>query len=257
MKEATKKQATTNTTTTKEEEKTMKLKGIQFNSKNAKDFRDKATDYHVGTFQLYDRACKYQDKVKSYNDLINSTLDDIENVDKAIKPLAELKEDLQGFLTAKDECKKAYTSYKEEMEALRKPFLDLFTDELYNNYKESVKDYSKLSDYKNIISAWFTRQGCTVIPDKLDISQFASIHGRKLLRNKQAYRKNALTGEHAKKYYNELFASFLVEYMQDSKIIKPYEWTYTPPKKDSDSDTTQQDRINAILGDNDTTQENK
>lgn len=113
---------------------------VQFNAKEARDFRATMAVWHIFDFECKDYAKKYANIIKGYKDIIKRNTECIEKQNFVTHDEAWYKADSADMQSRIDDARKEFATWKEsEMESVQKSE-KLFPKSLYKEYVDSLSE---------------------------------------------------------------------------------------------------------------------
>lgn len=214
----------------------MTNKNIQFNTSDAKAFRNTLAKYHVAMHKINNYANRRNDDVKATRTILENYLTDkkaledgkyeghmtMEDIDASIVLYtAQLEKQQSDFADAKAKCEKE-----------TKSAIDLVKNDekLYNSYvayadAHFTDDTRKV--YANEIATFFKDNGLSDATAD-NCTRFATAIGGRKNSAKKSYESKSLVGAVSKSQFITLFLGNLVDVLADEQIITPAKYTYVP-----------------------------
>lgn len=201
---------------------------MQYNVKDARDFRATMAKWHNADFELAEEILRKSDRVKALRTLISSNNDLIEKLNKGEsiignKTLDELKSEIATWESQIVDENKALAEYKKAQSERYADAHALLGKDLWNAYKDFVADrHEKRDAYVLALANFFAENGLE--PAMASIDEFVAAVGKK----KNSARQKVKTGKHNGEFnfntWRDTFLGEICDVMGDALPL--YKFTY-------------------------------
>lgn len=205
---------------------TIKKGNMQFNVKEAKDFRTIMAKWHDADFDLAEKILEKNDKVKAVRTLIDSDLrliEKLENGEKIIgtKTVKDFKAEIATWETKIEAEHKALTEYRKAQATRYEAAHNLLSKELHKAYVDYIID-GKREDYILALANFFEANG--LVPTMASLEEFVQAVGKR----RNGVRAKIKTGQHngavAYGQWRDIFLGEICDVMGDALPL--YKFTY-------------------------------
>lgn len=214
---------------------TIKKGNMQFNSKEAKEFRAKMSKWHDADITISDELLHKNDRVRAVRTIIASNdrlIEKIKNGQNVIggKTVESIQKENIEEQAKIDKANKDMTELREVQTKRYADAHALLNKDLWNAYTAFINDKSKRNDYIVALANFFEANG--VIPtidgsDKgVDLNDFVNAIGKK----KNGARQKCRTGKHngscGYNAWRDVFLGEIADVLIEAKAIEPKKFTY-------------------------------
>ena len=199
---------------------------MQFNVKSAKTFRDILAKWHNADFELAEKILAKNDRVKSYQTMIDTDRTDLEKLINGqggvMRDRATIEAEIADFEARKEQENKDMQEYRQEQSKRYEVARNLCTKDMYNAYVAFITE-GKREEYKMALAEFLSAQGLE--PASVTLEEFVAAVGKR----KNSARNKVKTGLHngvvAYQTWRDLFLGELRDEMGDALPLYkfPYE----------------------------------
>lgn len=211
-------------------------KSIQFNTKDAKAFRDTMAKYHVATNKIVDIMNRRSDDMKSVKAIYENNLEDLYAIETGTydghRDADDIRKDTSEMKARMERIQKDYESAKAKAEKNTATAIKLVKngDALYKAYTAMVSahfDDESAMAFAECVAQFFKDNGLADATAENSLRFARAIGGRKNTA-KKAYKEKRLVSAIPEKQFIAVFLGNLADILVESEIISPAKFDYVP-----------------------------